>query len=152
MLFISYRYQFIRLLRPDGEGWTQHLDLSTLLAEYVRSRPALLAEPGRSRPAAKTAAANNKSNNSKQSEQELRYARLIRRAYLLASNTVGSVMPWPEVSVMTSREDSVTSREDRVTSREDSVTSQQQQEGDGVLFLTGQESGDLVVWALSGIA
>jgi hypothetical protein len=58
-------------------------------------------------------------------------------------------MPWPEVSVMTSREDNV-------TSREGSVTSQQQQEGmgeegDGVLFLTGQESGDLVVWSLSGI-
>ncbi len=35
------------------------------------------------------------------------------------------------------------------------MTSQQQQEGmgegDGVLFLTGQESGDLVVWSLSGI-
>jgi hypothetical protein len=139
---------FTRLLRQDGEGWTQHLDLSTLLAEYVRSRPALLAEPGRRRPAANNNKNNNKnnnsnSNNSKQSEQELHYARLIRRAYLLASNTVGSVMPWPEVSV--------TSREDNVTSREGSVTSQEGMgEGDGVLFLTGQESGDLVVWSLSG--
>ncbi len=89
--------------------------MSHLLAQHVRAEPALL------KPSAEAG---------KRSEQELRYERLIRQAYLLAVNTVAAVELPPPAA-------------EREEKKKGSA------EGE-ILLLTGQESGDLVVWSISG--
>ena len=92
-----------------------------MLDSHVRAQPALL----------------------KVSEQEGEYGRLIRRAYLLAVSTVAWLPGEKEKEEAKAKEKEKEKEKDKAKEKE-------KEEEEELLLLTGQESGDLIIWSIAG--